>query len=131
MPIAYSADKIFTGKDWRNHAAVIIENNFIKDIVSLNDLPATVNVIQHVPILAPAFIDIQIYGASSRLFSVYPSAETLYTMKAHCNSGGTKYFLPTIATNTAGVFEKGIDAMHEYWKSGGEGIPGLHIEGPW
>ena len=21
--------------------------------------------------------------------------------------------------------------MHEYWKSGGEGVPGLHIEGPW
>jgi len=131
MSIAYSADKIFTGKDWRSRAAVIIENNFIKDIVSLNDLPATVNVTQHAPILAPAFIDIQIYGASSKLFSVYPSAETLYTMKAHCNSGGAKYFLPTIATNTAGVFKKGIDAMHEYWKRGGEGIPGLHIEGPW
>jgi N-acetylglucosamine-6-phosphate deacetylase len=131
MSIAYSADKIFTGKEWLNNSAVIIENNFIADVVSLNDLPANVGVIQHAPILAPAFIDIQIYGASSKLFSVYPSAETLYTMKAHCKRGGTKYFLPTIATNTADVFKNGIDAMHEYWKSGGEGIPGLHIEGPW
>ena len=131
MSIAYSADKIFTGKEWLNNSAVIIENNFIADVVSLNDLPANVGVIQHAPILAPAFIDIQIYGASSKLFSVYPSAETLYTMKAHCKRGGTKYFLPTIATNATEVFKKGIDAMHEYWESGGEGIPGLHIEGPW
>jgi N-acetylglucosamine-6-phosphate deacetylase len=131
MSIAYSADKIFTGKEWLNNSAVIIENNFIADVLSLNDLPANVGVIQHAPIQAPAFIDIQIYGASSKLFSVYPSADTLYKMKAHCNNGGTKYFLPTIATNTSDVFKKGIDAMHQYWKSGGEGIPGLHIEGPW
>ena len=97
----------------------------------LNDLPANVTVIQHAPIMAPAFIDIQIYGASSKLFSVYPSVDTLYKMKAHCNNGGAKYFLPTIATNTNEVFKKGIDAMHEYWKNGGKGIPGLHIEGPW
>lgn len=131
MLTAYSADKIFTGKEWINNAAVIIEKNIIADIISLNDLPLNVNVLQHSPILAPAFIDIQIYGASSKLFSVFPSVDSLYKLKEHCNKGGTKYFLPTIATNTNEVIRKGIDAMHEYWKSGGEGIPGLHIEGPW
>src|SRR5450755_14751 len=104
MSIAYSADKIFTGKEWLNNSAVIIENNFIADVVSLNDLPANVSVIQHAPILAPAFIDIQIYGASSKLFSVYPSTDTLEKMREHCLIGGTKYFLPTIATNEPGVF---------------------------
>lgn len=131
MLTAYSADKLFTGQEWETNSAVIVENNIIADVVSLHDLPASIKVIQHAPILAPACIDIQIYGASSRLFSVYPSADTLYTMKAHCNNGGTKYFLPTIATNSTEVFKKGIDAIHEYWKSGGEGVPGLHIEGPW
>jgi N-acetylglucosamine-6-phosphate deacetylase len=131
MLAAYAADKIFTGKEWRNNAAVIIENNFIADAVSLNDLPADIKVIQHAPLMAPAFIDIQIYGASSKLFSAYPSADTLCKMKTHCNSGGTKYFLPTIATNSTNVFKKGIDAIHEYRTSGGEGVPGLHIEGPW
>src|SRR6185312_4562874 len=38
---------------------------------------------------------------------------------------------PTIATNSTEVFKKGIDAIREYWKRGGGGIPGLHIEGPW
>lgn len=131
MLTAYSAYKIFTGQEWLNNSAVLIENNFISDVVSLNDLPSSVSVIQHVPILAPALIDIQIYGAASKLFSVYPSVETLHKMKMYCNKGGAKYFLPTIATNTSDVFKKGIDAIQDYWKSGGEGIPGLHIEGPW
>jgi len=131
MLTAYSADKLFTGQEWQNNSAVIIENIIIADVVSLNDLPTSIKVIQHAPILAPACIDIQIYGASSKLFSVSPSADRLYTVKAHCNKGGTKYFLPTIATNSTDVFKKGIDAIHEYWKNGGEGVPGLHIEGPW
>ena len=131
MLTAYSAEKLFTGKEWQNNSAVIVEHNIIADVVPINDLPASIKVMQHVPILAPACIDIQIYGASSKLFSVSPSADTLYTMKAHCNKGGTKYFLPTIATNSTEVFKKGIDAIREYWKRGGEGIPGLHIEGPW
>ena len=128
---AFSADKIFTGQSWRNNSAVIIENDMVANVVQLNNLPGHIPVMQHAAILAPAFIDIQIYGASSRLFSAYPSADTLHKMKEHCDRGGTKYFLPTIATNTTDVFKKGIDAVKEYWKSGGTGVPGLHIEGPW
>ena len=131
MKKAYSADKIFTGQSWRNNSAVIIENDVVANVVQLNNLPGDIPVIQHASILAPAFIDIQIYGASSKLFSAYPSADTLHKMKEHCDKGGTKYFLPTIATNTIDVFKKGIDAIKEYWKNGGAGVPGLHIEGPW
>jgi N-acetylglucosamine-6-phosphate deacetylase len=128
---AYSADKIFTGHSWRNKSAVITENDMVTNVVPLNNLSGDITVIQHAPILAPAFIDIQIYGAASRLFSAYPTAETLHKMKEHCDKGGTKYFLPTIATNTIDVLINGIDAIKDYWKSGGAGVPGLHIEGPW
>ena len=131
MLTAFSADKIFTGQSWINNSAVIIENDVVINVIQSDKLPGNIPVIQHSPILAPAFIDIQIYGASSRLFSAYPSADTLHKMKEHCASGGTKYFLPTIATNSGEVFKKGIDAIKEYWKSGGTGVPGLHIEGPW
>jgi N-acetylglucosamine-6-phosphate deacetylase len=128
---AYSADKIFTGESWLNDHAVIIENTIIKDIIPIKELRLGLPVIQHTFLLAPSFIDIQIYGASSKLFSVFPSADTLYTMNEYCKSGGAKYFLPTIATNTNEVLKKGIDAIHAYWKASGEGVPGLHIEGPW
>jgi N-acetylglucosamine-6-phosphate deacetylase len=131
MKKAYSADKIFTGQSWKHDSAVIVENDVVLNVVPLNNLPGDIPVIQHASILAPAFIDIQIYGASSKLFSEYPSAESLHKLKEHCDKGGTKYFLPTIATNTADVLKKGIDAVKDYWKNGGSGVPGLHIEGPW
>src|SRR5665213_1319766 len=131
MRKAWSADKIFTGSEWRLKSAVILEGNKVADILALDNLPEDVFIIQHAEILAPAFIDIQIYGAASKLFSVFPSADTLEKMRKHCLMGGTKYFLPTIATNEPEIFRKGIDAIREYWKNGGTGVIGLHIEGPW
>ena len=131
MKKAYSADKIFTGDSWVYDSAVIIEHDAVATVVPLHSLPGDISVIQHASILTAAFIDIQIYGASSRLFSAYPLADTLHKMKEHCDKGGTKYFLPTIATNTTDIFKKGIDAVKEYWKNDGTGVPGLHIEGPW
>jgi len=128
---AYSADKIFTGQSWKNNSAVIIENDVVLNVVPLDLLAPDIPVLQHASVIAPAFIDIQIYGASSKLFSAYPTADTLHKMKAYCDKGGTKYFLPTIATNSIDVFKAGIDAIKEYWKNGGSGVPGLHIEGPW
>ena len=128
---AYSADKVFTEEICIENAAVIIEDGVIKDIVLLKNLGNDIEVSQHASILAPSFIDIQIYGASLNLFSVYPNADTLFKMLEHCKKGGTKYFLPTIATNTNEILKKGIDAIREYWKASGQGVPGLHIEGPW
>ncbi len=131
MLTAYSADAVFTGDGFISDAAVIMDNGLIKDICLIKDIPANLPVTQHTNLLAPAFIDIQIYGASCRLFSVFPDVDTLYKMNEHCKSGGTKYFLPTIATNTNETLLKGIDAIKEYWKQGGKGVYGLHVEGPW
>ena len=131
MLTAYAAEKIFTGNDWHDRAAVIVADGKIRQIVSTGDVPESVPVVQHAPIIAPACIDIQIYGAAARLFSVYPSAATLAVMNTHCNNGGTKYFLPTIATNTPAVMRQGIDGVRDYWEGGGKGVPGLHLEGPW
>ena len=106
MKKAYTADKIFTGQSWINDSAVIVEDDAVVNIVQLNNLPGDIPVIQHASILSPAFIDIQIYGASSNLLSADPTADTLYKMKEYCNKGGAKYFLPTMATNTTEVFKK-------------------------
>ncbi len=128
---AYSADTIFTGKTIQKNSAVIIEDDLITEVVPLNELRSGITVIQHAQILAPAFIDIQIYGASSKLFSAYPTTDSLDKLREHCLKGGTKHFLPTIATNTFDVFKRGIDAIKEYWQKDGKGVAGLHVEGPW
>ena len=36
-----------------------------------------------------------------------------------------------VATNQPDVLFKSIDAIRDYWQQGGEGILGLHVEGPW
>jgi N-acetylglucosamine-6-phosphate deacetylase len=129
---AYTADRIFTGTSWLTGQAVLIEEGRIKNICALTDIPTGVTV-QHFTdgIIAPAFIDLQIYGAAEKLFAVYPDTDALYKLYAYCNAGGAAWCLPTVATNTTEVFYQCIDAVKAYWKMGGKGVGGLHLEGPW
>lgn len=131
MKRVYSADEVFTGVERLPNHAVVVEDNVIESVLPTISLPKGTTINAHAPLLAPAFIDLQIYGAAKKLFSVFPSPETLDAMYHHCLGGGTRFFLPTIATNTVEVLYKGIDAVNEYRKAGGTGVLGLHLEGPW
>jgi N-acetylglucosamine-6-phosphate deacetylase len=127
--VIYKADRVFTGTEWLENKSLIVLDGKIVDIIpsaSVKD-PQVLN--HH--IIAPAFIDIQIYGAYGRLFSVYPTTDSLYKLYDYCTKGGALHFQPTVATNTADVFYQCIDAVKAYWAEGGKGCIGLHIEGPW
>jgi N-acetylglucosamine-6-phosphate deacetylase len=126
----FSADKIFTGKEWLENHAIVIENNRIKEVVPASSVKEP---FQHFSnaFIAPAFIDLQIYGAGEKLFAVYPEKEALEKLVAYCRSGGAAYCIPTVATHPYETFYKCIDAIRAYWKDGGTGVLGLHIEGPW
>ena len=122
---------MFTGNGWLQDHAVITRSGVIEEIVagsSLNDDSA-----ESFPgcFVTAAFIDLQNYGAYGKLFAVYPDTDALYRLKEYCERGGAAYCLPTVATNALDVFYKCIDAVRAYWDQGGEGILGLHIEGPW
>ncbi len=128
----YIADKIFTGENWLTNDAIVVENGLIKEVIPVSSLSSS----QHTEqfdncIIAPAFIDLQIYGAYGKLLAVYPEADSLFKLKDYCEKGGAAFCLPTVATNTNDVFYKCIDAVKEYWSKGGKGILGLHLEGPW
>lgn len=122
-----SADKIFTGTEWLTNHAIVVENNRIKEII-----PAT-EAAQHFSnaFIAPAFIDLQIYGAGEKLFAVYPEKDALKKLVAYCRNGGAAYCMPTVATHPYQTFYQCIDAVKDYWKDGDTGVLGLHIEGPW
>jgi N-acetylglucosamine-6-phosphate deacetylase len=128
----YKADKLFTGDSWLHNHAVVTENGIIKDMIPASSLPEN-NAAEDFPgcFLAPAFIDIQIYGAHKRLFAVYPEPDSLKELNEYCRNGGASCCMPTAATNIREVFYKCIDAIRSYWNQGGEGILGFHIEGPW
>ena len=127
-----TANEIFTGHDWLADHAIIIENKLIADIVPLSELPSDAAVENFKEnILAPAFIDLQIYGAGGKLLAEFPNTDSLKVLVEYCAEGGAAWCLPTVATNEYDVFYRCIDAIREYWKTGGEGVLGLHIEGPW
>lgn len=125
----YLADKLFTGTEWLSNTAVTVADGKITGIVPAEALAVTAY--EHFPVIAPAFIDIQIYGAHDKLLSVYPDADALNRLYQYCSDGGASHFQPTVATNDYAVFYRCIDAVKAYWKAGGKGCIGLHVEGPW
>lgn len=128
----YTAPRIFTGNQWLAGHAVIAEEGSIKEVLPADQLPAG-SATQNFPdaFIAPAFLDLQIYGAYDKLFSVHPEPDALKRLNDYCRSGGAILCLPTVATNTYAIFYKSIDAVREYWQQNGKGVLGLHIEGPW
>jgi N-acetylglucosamine-6-phosphate deacetylase len=130
--IAYVADKIFTGDAWLQDHAVIVKDHSVQAVLPTTELDEAYEVKSYPGcFLAPAFIDIQIYGAHQKLLAVHPTAEALHLLQDYCFKGGATLCVPTVATNTIEVFKKCIDAVNDYWNSGGKGIYGLHLEGPW
>ena len=81
--------------------------------------------------LVPAFADLQVYGAGSRLLSAWPEPVSVEVLQSHAADHATVASLPTVATNSEVVIHSCIDAVRTYRQQGGRGIPGIHLEGPW
>ena len=125
----FISEKLFTGDEWLANKAVQVSGG---KIVAIMDAGSVVDSsAKHHHIIAPAFMDIQIYGAYGKLLAVYPEAASLYKLYDYCSKGGASHFQPTVATNSYEVFYRCIDAVKKYWAEGGKGCLGLHVEGPW
>lgn len=142
MKQAFINGKIFTGSsilidnellvDGILNKAILVDGETITDIVPADVVPPSYK-LQDLKgqNIAPAFIDLQIYGASGKLFSADLSVDSLHATYEYCLKGGCSHFMITMATNTIQKFEAGIERVREYWKQGGKGLLGLHLEGPY
>jgi N-acetylglucosamine-6-phosphate deacetylase len=129
---AHLAKKLFTGEHWIFDSAAMVEEGLVTTIVSKEAVPVGTRIIDYGDnFLVPCFLDLQIYGADGALLAVEPNAETLKKIFDYSKAGGAHYFQPTVATNPTDIVYKCIDAVRDYWLNGGEGVIGLHIEGPW
>jgi len=130
--IIYKADRIFTGQEWLEDHAILVEENLIKDIIPSLTLRGNIPIKNFTGcLIAPAFIDLQIYGAHGKLLAAYPEAGSLFELNEYCRKGGAAFCLPTVGTSTQEILYKCINAVKDYWNQGGKGILGLHPEGPW
>jgi len=129
---AYVAEKIFTSEEWVTGHAIIVEDGVVKCLIPTKELPADIEKkYWSEAFIAPAFIDLQIYGANKKLLAVHPGSDALQDLYQYCKDGGATLCLPTLATNSNNVFISDIDAVKQYRIKGGKGILGLHLEGPW
>lgn len=123
--------KIFTGNTFLENKTVLVNEGKIIAITKESNFSGDDVIDLKQKILAPAFIDLQIYGGNNFLFGEFPSVNGLKATYKYCLSGGAVHFLPTMATNSLEIMLAGIEAVKEYWQQGGKGVLGLHLEGPY
>jgi N-acetylglucosamine-6-phosphate deacetylase len=128
---AYFNGRIFNGERFLKNACILTDNHKIIEILDVSKMPNQVERIDlQGNIIAPALIDLQIYGGNNCLFGEYPSVNALEATYQYSLRGGAAHFMPTIATHSETVMFQAIDAVRLYQKQGGKGVLGLHLEGP-
>jgi N-acetylglucosamine-6-phosphate deacetylase len=132
LPTAFTNATIFTGYSVETNKAVLSDNGRIIDIIALDSVPSQFEKQDLGGLnLSPSFIDLQIYGGNGKMFSHELNDAALHVTREYCLEGGCSYFMITMATNTIEKFLRGIDAVRNFWESGGKGLLGLHLEGPY
>ena len=130
---AIIASRVFTGSEWREDVAVIVDGGKIVGIgraatlaldklVSVETLPPEV-------VLAPGFIDVQVNGGGGALLNDDPSVACISAIAdSHRRYGGTTGMLPTLITD---VPEK-MQALERVAAQALAipGVLGFHLEGP-
>jgi N-acetylglucosamine-6-phosphate deacetylase len=130
--IAYTNCSIYTGDKVEKGKSILVDSGVVVDIIEESQIPngASIKKLQGKNI-APALIDLQIYGGNGKLFSHEISVASLQSTYEYCVNGGAAYFMITLATNSIERFLLAIDEVKKYWQQGGKGLLGLHLEGPY
>ena len=129
---ALSNCKIYTGSDVLTDHAVVIENELIKKVCPISELPEGIEVRDLDGVnLSPGFIDLQLNGCGGVMLNDEITAETMQIMhKANLKSGCTS-FLPTLITSSDEDMRAVITAAREYHNQYQNQSLGLHLEGPY
>lgn len=129
---ALSNCKIYTGSDVLTDHAVVIENELIKKVCPISELPEGIEVRDlNGANLSPGFIDLQLNGCGGVMLNDEITAETMQIMhEANLKSGCTS-FLPTLITSSDEDMRAVITAAREYHNQYQNQSLGLHLEGPY
>jgi N-acetylglucosamine-6-phosphate deacetylase len=132
MATAFFAREIFTGHDIQTGKAILVREGKVIGIVAASAVPPEYRR-QELPgyMLAPAFMDLQIYGGNGKLFSAEMTTEALEAVYEYCLQGGCTQFMITLATNSIEKFIQGMEVARDYRNGGGKGLLGVHLEGPY
>ena len=121
-----------TGKKFSLDMRCLVKDGIVNEVVPSSAIPAGYRR-RDIPgaLLAPAFMDLQIYGGNGKMFSTELTIESLDATYEYCLGGGCTQFMITMATTSIEKFLSGIEVVRDYWAQGGKGLLGLHMEGPY
>ncbi|HSV12509.1 MAG TPA: N-acetylglucosamine-6-phosphate deacetylase [Hanamia sp.] len=129
MLTAFTNAIIYTGTQKIKGKTLLTEDDKIKGILENELIPANAKIIDCKElIIAPGFIDLQIYGGGGYLFSNKPTETALKSMADSLLSSGTTGFYVTLATNSMQIFHEAIKVVKE---NPHPAVLGLHFEGPY
>jgi len=132
MKTAYINGIVYTGEERQTGKTILVKDGVIEAVTDASSVSSEYQVKDLKDLsIAPAFIDLQIYGGNGKLFSADLDTASIQATYDYCLNGGCTHFMITMATNTMEVFLKGIALVQSYWQKGGKGCLGLHLEGPY
>jgi N-acetylglucosamine-6-phosphate deacetylase len=132
MTCALVNGRIFTGEQWLDNHALIIQDDSIAAIVPQHELPAEIAErfdLQGMSLL-PGLVDTQVNGGGGVLFNDAPSVDTLRKIGEAHRLFGTTGLLPTLISDDLSVVAAAIAAVDQAITEKVPGIIGVHLEGP-
>ncbi|PYB72507.1 N-acetylglucosamine-6-phosphate deacetylase [Rhizobium wuzhouense] len=128
---AVTASRIYDGKRMHADAALIVEGEKIRAIVSQADVPAGMpRSGPPAALIAPGFIDLQVNGGGGALFNNDPTEAGIRTIcEAHARYGTTALMV-TFITDRPELKRTAIASGKEAAAHALPGYLGLHLEGP-
>lgn len=132
---AFINGRIYTGFEVLEQQAILVDQDKIKAICPLNQLPEGIKIIDLQDAnIAPGFIDLQLNGCGGVQFNESLDNLTIETLeKMHQTNlkSGCTSFLPTLITAPDAFIRQAVDTMRAYLKDHQNQALGLHIEGPY
>ena len=130
MKQALIGAQLFSGKEFFDNRALLIDGENIIDIINEHDVPKNFEIQKlNGGILSPGFIDLQVNGGGGKLFNNSPDKESLNTIIEAHQHFGTTSIMPTVISDSLNVLKRCTKTISEEIENN-KSLLGVHIEGP-
>jgi N-acetylglucosamine-6-phosphate deacetylase len=130
MKQALIGAQLFSGKEFFDNRALLIDGENIIDVINEHDIPNNFEIQKlNGGILSPGFIDLQVNGGGGKLFNNSPDKESLNAIIEAHQHFGTTSIMPTVISDSLNVLKRCATTISEEIENN-KSLLGVHIEGP-
>ena len=130
MKQALIGAQLFSGKEFFDNRALLIDGENIIDIINEHNIPNNFETQKlNGGILSPGFIDLQVNGGGGKLFNNSPDKQSLNTIIEAHQHFGTTSIMPTVISDSLNVLKRCTTTISEEIENN-KSLLGVHIEGP-